>query len=108
MPPLSGYEKRNIARNLLVQAYSAQIQTLIMDTKRPVCIILFYGGLNLSIRYNDFGEYSYQLTYSQAPLDRILFDNYDDRWVVKSKPHHFHPRGQKKAEESPMNGDPNH
>lgn len=29
-------------------------------------------------------------------------------WKVKSRPHHFHSRGDKKAIESPMNGDPKH
>ncbi len=108
MAPPTGQDKRNIARDLLFQAFSAEIQNLIVDPKRPVFSIILQNGLNLSIRYNDFEEYSYQLFYSQAPLDRILFDNYDDRWEVASKPHHFHPRGKKVAEKSPMNGDPRH
>jgi len=29
-------------------------------------------------------------------------------WNVKSKPHHFHPKGEKTAIESSMNGDPKH
>ena len=29
-------------------------------------------------------------------------------WEVNSKPHHFHPRGEKIAFESSMNGDPKH
>ena len=70
--------------------------------------ITFFKGLVLYIRYNDYDEYSYQLIYSQKKLDRIRYDNYDDIWNVISKPHHFHPKGEKTAIESPMNGDPNY
>lgn len=29
-------------------------------------------------------------------------------WNVNSRPHHFHPRGEKTAIESPMKGNPNY
>ena len=65
-------------------------------------------GFRLYIRYNDYGEYSYQLIFSQKPNDRLRFDNYDNVWKVSTHPHHFHQRGEKNAIESPMTGDPNH
>lgn len=65
-------------------------------------------GSKLYIRYNDFGEYSYQLDFSQKKDDRIRYDNFDDKWPVSSQPHHFHPRNGLEALESPMTGDPEH
>ncbi|MCJ7651843.1 MAG: hypothetical protein MUP85_24850 [Candidatus Lokiarchaeota archaeon] len=38
----------------------------------------------------------------------MRFDNYDDRWDVKTRPHHFHVRGLQYSLESPMLGDPSH
>ena len=38
----------------------------------------------------------------------MRFDNYDDRWDVKSRTHHFHVRGLQSSKESPMLGDPSH
>ncbi|MBA7527024.1 hypothetical protein ES705_19197 [subsurface metagenome] len=37
----------------------------------------------------------------------MRFDNYDDRWDVKTRPHHFHKRCMQSVIESPMDGDPN-
>ena len=38
----------------------------------------------------------------------MRFDNYDDRWEVITRPHHFHIRGLKSIIESSMLGKPNH
>ena len=57
---------------------------------------------------NDYDEYSYQIVFSQQPLDRIRFDNYDAHWEVKSSPHHVHKRFEKDGSGSIMNGDPEH
>ncbi len=38
----------------------------------------------------------------------MRFDNFDDRWDVNTRPHHFHIRGLKSTIESPMLGEPNH
>lgn len=65
-------------------------------------------GSILFIRYNPYGEYSFNLIFSTIKYDRIRFDNFDDRWDVSSRPHHFHPRGTKYAFISPMNGEPTH
>ncbi|HMF31394.1 MAG TPA: hypothetical protein VKK79_08275 [Candidatus Lokiarchaeia archaeon] len=108
MPVIDGHTKLNIARKLLLKEFSTIIQNMIMEPKHPVLTIIFKDGFHLAVRYNDFGEYSYQLTFSQGPFDRILFDNYDNRWEVTTRPHHYHPRGQKSAQESIMKGNPRH
>ena len=43
---------------------------------------------------------------SSIELDRIRFDNFDDRWNVDTRTHHFHPRYDKKGYASSMNGEP--
>jgi len=39
-------------------------------------------------------------------LDRCRFDNYDDKWNVKTRPNHFHPRYDENGYNSPMTGNP--
>ncbi len=58
------------------------------------------------IQYNNYGEYSYSIFFSTLEHDFCRFDNYDQNWVVSSKPHHFHPRKDDNIKESPMNGNP--
>lgn len=60
----------------------------------------------LYIRYNDYGKYAYHLQFSLKSRDRIRYDNYDDKWPVSTRPHHYHPRYKKEATESQMIGDP--
>jgi len=38
--------------------------------------------------------------------DRARFDNYDDKWDVDSRPHHFHPLMSTFATPSPIVGNP--
>lgn len=66
------------------------------------------SGLILYIRYNEFGEYAYQIIFSPKKDDFSRFDNFDDRWDVSTKPHHFHEKGVDNVKISPMNGDPDH
>ena len=105
---MTGLHKLTAARKLLLYRLLSEIKDEYIDDERPFLKITFFRGLVLYIRYNDFDEYSYQIVYSQEPLDRIRYDNYDDMWKVNSKPHHFHPKGDKTAIESPMNGEPSH
>lgn len=105
---LTGFDKLIVARKILLENLLPKIKNEYIDDERPFLEISFFKGLILYIRYNDYEEYSYQLIYSQNPLDRIRYDNYDDMWNVKSKPHHYHPREEKAAIESSMNGDPKH
>jgi hypothetical protein len=105
---LTGFEKLLAARKILLGRLLSEIKDEYIDDERPFLKITFFKGIVLYIRYNDYDEYSYQIVYSQEPLDRIRYDNYDDLWNVKSKPNHFHPKGEKKALESPMIGNPEH
>ncbi|MFX0135539.1 MAG: hypothetical protein ACFFDN_17980 [Candidatus Hodarchaeota archaeon] len=43
--------------------------------------------------------------YAQK-LDRIRFDNFDEKWEVPSILQHTHSRNQEKATESPFKGTP--
>ena len=63
-------------------------------------------GITLYIRYNNFEEYTYQIVFSKKKFDRISYDNYDDKWDVKTKPYQLHPRNILTAIESPMLGEP--
>lgn len=58
----------------------------------------------LYIVYNEFGEYAYQLIFSNNKLDRIRFDSMDKNWEVDTNPNHFHPRFSKNGYNSPMTG----
>lgn len=77
-----------------------------LSEEKPVLTLVFANGLTLSIRYNDFHEYSYQLTFSRSKYDRIRFDNYDKNWDVSTNPHHLHGRGKKEGVKSIMTGNP--
>lgn len=68
--------------------------------------ILFHDGRTLYIKYNDFSEYGYQLLFSDQPLDRVRYDNFDKNWQVETNPHHVHPRGKEEGMLSPMKGIP--
>ena len=87
--------------NKFVIFYKISYNQGIIESKLPDGSILF-------IRYNPYNEYSFNLIFSNIKYDRIRFDNFDDRWDVSSRPHHFHPRGTKYAFTSPMNGEPTH
>ncbi len=97
-----------LAHNLIIQNYSKLTREIILDKERPVLKIVFNIEVILYIRYNDFEEYSYNVIFSPNPDDQMRFDNYDDRWDVNTKPHHFHIRGLESSIESPMLGEPNH
>ena len=86
------------------QKYMQEIDFL----KGKLIITFRMNGYSLYIRYNDFEEYSYQFMYSKKENDRFRYDNYDDRWNIKTRPHHFHARGLKNGMESSMNGEPSH
>ena len=70
--------------------------------------IIFKTGQIVYIRYNEFNEYGYQILFSTKKNDSARFDNFDDRWEVSTKPHHFHKRGGNNVIKSSMNGEPTH
>ena len=67
-----------------------------------------HNGILIYIVYNNHNQYSYSIIYSQSKFDQKRFDNYDDRWDVSTRPHHFHMRGNNEVIDSPMNGYPEH
>ena len=58
------------------------------------------------IKYNDFGEYGYQIFHSIDKNVYSRFDNFDDCWDVDTNPHHFHQANNAGVISSPMVGDP--
>nr|MDO8110652.1 DUF6516 family protein [Candidatus Sigynarchaeota archaeon] len=77
-----------------------------LEAQYPRLVASFRDGIVLYIRYNDHNQYSYSILFSGSELDRCRFDNFDDKWNVPSKPHHFHPRSLKQGFKSQMSGDP--
>jgi len=65
---LTGIEKLTIARKFLLNELLSEIKEEYIDSERPFLKITFFQGLVLYIRYNDYGEYSYQLTFSSELL----------------------------------------
>ncbi|MHA2362608.1 MAG: toxin-antitoxin system TumE family protein [Candidatus Hodarchaeales archaeon] len=68
--------------------------------------ITFTTGSILYIRFNEFEEYGYHLLFSKKKGDFVRWDNFDDRWPVASKPHHFHKRYDAGVSKSSMIGKP--
>ena len=93
-------------RRLLFNALKEEIVEITIDKVIYQLKITFTTGTTLFIRYNEFGEYGYQLIFSKKKDDYIRFDNFDDRWPVKTRPHHYHTRFKASVIESPMKGIP--
>ena len=96
------------ARILLTNFLSDKIKIDELSEDLSQLKITLKTGLMLYIRYNEFGEYGYQIIFSPLKDDFSRFDNFDDRWDVSTNPHHFHKKGHKKALASPMSGIPDH
>jgi len=94
------------ARVILEQYFSVYLKNLSFEPKLARIFIQFRDEIQLYIRYNNHNQYSYSVIFSKNELDRCRFDNFDDRWKVSSRPHHFHPRFNKLGFLSPMVGLP--
>ena len=103
---MKGDEKLIIAKDLLENNLAYKIKKLSLDFTYKQLHITFFDGIQLYVVYNDHDEYSYSILFSKLELDRCRFDNYDDRWNVSTRPHHFHPRKKKEAIQSIMKGIP--
>jgi len=99
-------KKLQLAYNILIKEYSDRIREITLYKDRAVLKAIFHNEINLHIRYNDYGEYTYCVIFSPNLDDQMRFDNYDNRWNVKTRPHHFHIRGLQSVKESPMKGEP--
>jgi len=103
---MSSLQKLDKARMLLPQYLSIHLISLNFEPKLARIHAILRDNVQIYIRYNNYGEYSYTIIFSKTSLDRCRFDNYDDRWEVSTRPHHFHPRKKKNAIQSNMTGNP--
>jgi hypothetical protein len=100
--------KIQCAKKIFEEKLNDSFTIFTLDFDDPKIGVEMKNGIKLYIQYNDHDQYSYSLIFSTMDLDRCRYDNYDQNWDVKSKPHHFHPKSSKLGIESPMNGDPQH
>lgn len=104
---MNAKDKILIAKHLIESNYNQMAQETLIDLEDPRLKITLVSGIIIYLQYNNHEQYSYSVIFSNAKLDRSRFDNYDDRWAVSTKPHHYHPKHQYDATISPMRGDPN-
>lgn len=103
---IPGFARATQAIELFIEKYPHQIISFDKHQILPRVKIVLEGNILLYIRYNDYGEYSYQLIFSNKTNDGISFDNYDEHWDIDTQPNHKHVRYEDKVIESPMCGDP--
>lgn len=94
------------ARKLLLTAFSSEITHYTFMINHNQLKFEFRDKSVLYIFYNKVGEYAYQLLFSSQTLDRVRFDSMDKAWNTTTKPHHFHPKADKKGYDSQMIDDP--
>lgn len=99
-------EKLEKSKQILEICLGNSIENLLYQPKLSQIKIRLRNDNVIFVQYNDYGEYGYSILFSKIDLDRCRFDNYDDRWNVPTKPHHFHPRYKKEAILSKMKGNP--
>ena len=92
--------------DIILKELRGSISEIDLDEDTGKLVIKLKSGVTVFIRYNNYGQYSYVVMFSFEKLDRVRFDNFDDKWEVPSKPHHTHPRHQEKAIASPFKGIP--
>ena len=101
---MSGINKIERARRILEESLGDLIVDLQVNFFSPRLVILVRDGTRIYIRYNDHDQYTYSFVFSASEGDKCLFDNYDDRWAVRTRPHHFHSRFRAHTSASPMKG----
>ena len=94
------------AEQLIEMNLGILIKNISFEPKLARLSIILRDSTLFFVRYNDHDEYSYSLVFLNKELDRVRFDNHDDRRNVVSRPHHFHPRMNEEAFSSPMIGLP--
>ena len=104
--PMSSEKKLTQANFISNKELSGKIKSIEINYRLATIKILLNDGLLIFIRYNNYLEYSYSVIFSNSKLDRIRFDNFDDKWIVKTRPHHFHPKDDKNGYSSMMVGKP--
>ena len=102
---MNALEKLKVAQHILLQQLSRQIKDVHFSDEHFNVKLTFEDGKRLYVRYNDYGEYSYQFILSSQLSDFIRYDNFDDNWEVSTRPHHWHTKNGGVIE-SPMIGVP--
>lgn len=105
---MSSIKKLKRSKLIIEKELSIYLKNLYFEPKLARIHIILRDETKLFIQYNNHNEYAYSILFSKIELDRVRFDNYDDRWNVSTKPHHFHPRYNKVGFYSLMNGNPEH
>ncbi|MBD3213207.1 MAG: hypothetical protein GF311_11425 [Candidatus Lokiarchaeota archaeon] len=95
------------ARILIVDLLRDEIKSDELSEYLSQLKVVLKSGIIVYIRYNEYGEYGYQIKHSPEKNNFSRFDNFDDRWDVSTQPHHFH-KGNAEVIASPMSGDPHH
>jgi len=103
---MSSISKLLKAKVILEQLFDKEINSLDLNYDSRKLHVILTDGIQIYIIYNDYGQYGYNILFSNLDLDRCRFDNYDAKWDVNSRPHHFHPRKKIGAESSKMTGTP--
>ncbi len=103
---MSGTNKIELARRILEQKLRDLILDLQVNYTSPRLVAIVRDGSRIYVRYNDHDQYTYSVVFSASEGDKCLFDNYDDRWKVTTRPHHFHSRFRTQVSASPMRGKP--
>ncbi len=101
-----GLKQLDKVKLLLHQHLSILLKTINFEPKLARIHVMWRDNIQIFIRYNNYGEYSYSIIFSKAELDRSRYDNYFDRWDVISRPHHFHPRKKSDGVSSKMTVNP--
>lgn len=89
---MSSIKKLERSKLIIEKELSIYIKNLYFEPKLARILVILRDEIHLFIQYNNHNEYAYSIIFSKIDIDRSRFDNYDDRWNVSTKPHHFHPR----------------
>ncbi len=100
------YQKLSVAESIFKSELLESIDTIHLIRRLNRLKIVLKDFSIIFVQYNPYNEYSYSIIFSPDELDRIRFDNYDDRWDVISRPHHLHIRRSKEVQASSMIGNP--
>jgi len=103
---MASVAKLRKAADILERELAGAILQLTIDEDTAIIHASLKDATELYLHYNDYGEYTYSILFSELEMDRCRFDNYDDKWKVLSRPHHFHPAKTPGAFDSPMRGEP--
>jgi hypothetical protein len=101
-----GLEKLELTKDILEQELGSSITDSVFNALLVRIRVTLRDGSVIIVYFNDHDQYSYSILFSTQEEDRCRFDNFDKDWVVKTAPHHYHPREMLDGFDSPMIGDP--